>query len=674
MSKRFWNVGGVVVGLSCLLFSVESGGTQTESLSSLGEEPHVPQAVLLAPGQIQTVAVDEVERVAVGDPDVADVTIVSPSQLLVQAKKPGSTNLILWDANGEHRTTISVVDPRPEAISGELPQLLDQLHLQSVEVKLRGGNVFLIGEVAREEDLAALEQITAKFEGVVVNLVAVNPPATVPAPPGPLVKLSVQVVELSKSDVEKLGVKWSESMSLTEPEATDRTVDNALFRWGTSITRSSVAATINALVQKNKARILSEPKLVTASGKEASSFVGVEVPIIEATSFGTATTSVSASINFRKTGVVLKMTPTVHPATSKNHVAVSGGSDAAHVSGQTQAGVESEETKITTIIESEVSSIDSSVGLSVPVGSQTILVPGFKVRRATTEVTTASGETVIIAGLLEVEDSDSRSQVPALGSIPVLGRLFKSPEVKSTRRELVITVTPELMAEEIPVRQAQGAAIAQQPLGSPQETTTALQPSSLEQAPPATGEPLAPTAQYSEAQAQPQGQIPEAALTAALEQARGQERDAGAVWPEESPGMMEPEGHDTAELSLPEMAPPQERSSQSRGQTHAITEVTVSSDNPRLQYALQIHDQIAQAIHYPAAAAEAQRQQGAVKLRLHLFADGTLERAVITESSGDDVLDSEVLNTAQRQAPYPPFPPQLTEEELWLDIPVVFHE
>jgi TonB family protein len=376
------------------------------------------------------------------------------------------------------------------------------------------------------------------FPDLVVNLVKVRQPPPVSEDPAPLVKLSVQVLEISRSKTDKLGVSWSKGMTFTNPEVTDVSARRAL-RFGTSLTRSSFAQTLNALIQDNKARVLSEPTLVTASGKEASSFIGVEVPVIQATSIGTQAQSVNASITFRETGVLLKMTPTV---------------------------VDTDQfKKITTVVQAEVSDLDKSVGLSVPVGNQTIVVPGFKVRKTYTEVTTASGETIVIAGLLELKDSHVVDALPGLSTLPVLGRLFRSPEISDTRNELVITVTPELLGDE----------------------------------------------------------ANDAERSLLLEQAM------------------------------------------------AVAEVTASVDDPRLRYALQIQDRIAKALRYPQREKEL-NIEGTVKLRLHLFADGTLGRAVVTESSGIEALDLEAVKAAESRGPYPGFPTQMAERELWLDVPVIF--
>ena len=490
----------------------------------------------LETGEIRSLRVNDVTRIAIGNPDVLDVTVASSRELLLQAKAAGTTTLLLWDQKGQRAWTVEVVDRAPTELQGQLRKLLAELQFPDLKVKRERSKLFVTGQVSRQEELDRLEQILSAFPGA-TNLVTVAvPPAPLIGEEGPLVKLSVQILELNRTDLDKLGVKWSEGFTVTQPEATDRTLNEAIFRWGTGLTRGSAAMTLSALVQRNRARILSEPKLVTVSGKEASSFIGLEVPIITASTFGTTTATASTNVEFRKTGVLLKMTPKVLG-----------------------------DQRIATTLEAEISGIDKSVALSVPVGSQTVLVPGFKVRKAMTEVTIASGETVIIAGLLETEDSNNVNQVPALGSMPVFGRLFRSPELSSIQRELLIAVTPELVSE---------AEV--------------------------TGD-----------------------KTLAVEQAL------------------------------------------------AVAEVTASVEDPTLRYALQVQDRIAKALRYPLREKEL-GLSGHVKLRLHLFRDGTLGRALIAESSGIESFDLEALKAAESQSPYPPFPSGVPQKDLWLELPVLF--
>lgn len=532
---------------------------------AVSEQPSEgPTGLQLLIGQIHTMAVAEVKRVAIGDPNLVDVTIISPQQILLRAKQPGLTNLIVWDTLGQHDTVIQVMSPGalPESkvtrstdeISAELEEIFDQLGFPPLEILPRGEKVFLFGAVEDDEQFTSLEKVLDEFEDRVVNLVRIRPSGKPDAKTqdtgGPLVSLLVKVVEINRKDLEKLGVKWSESIKLSEQAMSAASVQDTIFRIGQTVSRDSLSATITALVQANRARILAEPKLVTSDGKEASSFIGLEVPIVTATSFGTGTSTVSASIEYRQTGVLLRMTPhIVDYEPSPEHVG-----------------------KITVVMEAEISGIDNSVGLNVPVGSQTAFVPGFTVRRANTQVTTNSGETIAIAGLLQAEDTNTLDQVPGLGNIPVLGRLFRAPSKESTQRELVITVTPELLISQ--------RAMAKQP---------------------------------NQVMSQPQAQA----------------------------------------------------ASVSR-----VVSTTPTAD-PRLHYALEIQKRIAQAIRFPMQARTLQRA-GTVKLRLQLFSDGSLGRTQVIESSGSYLFDEEALSASKLQAPYPPFPPQLTERELWLEVPVIF--
>lgn len=504
--------------------------------AALGDGSPVPadaENVILEPNQLRAMPVDEVTRVAVGDPEILDVTIVSPNEVLIQGKAVGDTNLILWDNQGQHVSSIKVVDRLPEAMQNNLAQLLRQMDLPAVQVKRQNGKLFLMGDVSSQVDADRLEQLLSAYPGV-TNLTRVSTSAPTPSP-APLVKLSVQLIEINRSDLEKLGVRWSESIGLTEPEVTGQTLQQALLRWGTSLTRSSVTATLDALVEKNLARILAEPKLVTASGKQASSFIGLDVPIVTASSFSTTTSAASTSVEFRQTGVLLKMTPNVHAANSK----------------------------ITTVIEAEVSSVDDTVALDLPVGTQTVSIPGFAVRKANTEVTTTSGETIMIAGLLQAEDQRNSTQVPGLGSMPFLGRLFRSPEKSTSRRELVVAVTPELLAD------------------SDMTTEKVI----------------------------------------AIDQ--------------------------------------------------ALADVIAPADDPILRYALEVQQRIASALRYPEEYTPWETG-GRVKLRMHVWRDGTLQNATVVESSGAESFDQAALRAAKSQSPFAPFPPDVAQQELWLAVPVLF--
>ncbi len=492
-----------------------------------------PSVVQLVVGELRPMSMDTPSRIAIGDPKICDVTIVSKSELMLQAKALGTTNLVVWDRNGQHATRVNVIKEAATKTVEELTRILDQLNLTDVQVREENANVFLTGTVATPEDLANIEQIISPYPDV-KNLVSTLPTLPPPvAPPLPMIRLAVQMIELNRDSKEQLGVKWNEKLLFTEaaPHVEATFLDPLLkrvgdpFRVGT-LTRTGFSQVINFMVQNNKARILAEPTLVTTSGKEATSFMGSSIPFIVGA-------GIDITVEFKDVGVTLTMTPTI---------------------------LESDE-KISTVVKALVSDVSDVNGITV--GG--IFVPSITKRNAETEVTTSSGETIVIAGLMKQKNEVAVGQVPGLGSMPVVGRLFRSPETKSDQTELVIAITPQLKVDE----------------GQAMERTFALD------------------------------------------------------------------------------------------QALSTAEVTSAVNDPRLRYSLQIQDRIAKALRYPQRERELSID-GRVKLRLHLFADGTLGRVVVAESSGSESLDAAALKAAESQAPYPAFPSQIAERDLWLELPVLF--
>lgn len=411
--SRRWVLFAVVVALCPPLVLADPMTDAMDVVSTSHSDAIEP--ITLRPGEIRSVPLEkDMTRVAVGNPDIVDLTILSPTEVLIQGKKSGSTNLILWEGPQQHALSVVVQDQAPEKIIGELRRIFDQIHLPDAQIKREDNKLFVIGQVPTKEDLSRVEQVLTLFPSA-INLTTVQPEVIPPVREPPLVQLAVQVLEMTRTDLEEIGLSWPDSVSFTESALSDVTTPTALKQFGTSISRGSIAVTLNALIRNNRARLLAEPKLSTVSGKTAESFLGGEVPILSASSTGVGTGVVTTNIEFKSVGVKLKITPTVSET----------------------------DDRITTVMESEVSALDTGTAISV----SNVTIPGFKIRRAQSEFITGSGETIIVAGLLQTEDSKAVDQVPALGSIPVIGRLFKSPEFQSSQTELVISVTPEIVGD-----------------------------------------------------------------------------------------------------------------------------------------------------------------------------------------------------------------------------------
>jgi pilus assembly protein CpaC len=153
-------------------------------------------------------------------------------------------------------------------------------------------------------------------------------------------------------------------------------------------------------------RLLAQPKLVCASGEKAEFLAGGEIPI-------PLITNNQFTVEYKEYGIILRIRPT------------------ADRSGNIQ-----------TEIEAEASEVDTSV--AVAIGGSTS-VPGFRTRKVKTNVTVRHGETIVLSGVFSHDEQKAVSKVPGLGHIPIIGELFKSRGFDSTKRELVIFVTPRIV-------------------------------------------------------------------------------------------------------------------------------------------------------------------------------------------------------------------------------------
>jgi pilus assembly protein CpaC len=170
---------------------------------------------------------------------------------------------------------------------------------------------------------------------------------------------------------------------------------------------------MDLLKQQNLGRVLAEPNLVTTSGQQASFLAGGEFPIpVPQSGVGGAAT---ITVEYKKFGVQLDFTPTVL-----------------------------NEGKIAVKVHPTVSEIDNTFGQSfvLPGG---FVVPGLRVREMNTHVEVNDGQTFAIAGLLSDQSRNVINKFPVLGSIPVLGVLFRSTQYQKNETELVALVTPHLV-------------------------------------------------------------------------------------------------------------------------------------------------------------------------------------------------------------------------------------
>jgi pilus assembly protein CpaC len=376
-----------------------------------------------------------IQRVAVGSGDIAEATVVSPTEVMIAGKGAGATSLIIWDIHGGRQFFNVTVRPGAALISDNMDAIRRELRAElpgdTIRVSYNNNNVFLRGTV---KDLISSQRAVqiAATGGKVVNLLDVDVPKSEPQ-----ILLKVRYVAVDRSKALTLGVNLynlglgNALGGVTTGQFTPPTISNTgsstssggiVGATGTAAFSQegnifaffpglNVGADIHALETKGIADVLAEPNLLASNGKEASFLAGGQFPypVVSGTSGGTA----AVSIEFKDYGIRLNFIPTITPrGTIRLQVAP------------------------------EVSALDYSNEVEIS-GFE---VPGITSRRVNTEVELKDGQTFIIGGLLDKSISDTFQKIPFLGSIPIIGKLFQSESKTKNDTELIVLVTPEVVS------------------------------------------------------------------------------------------------------------------------------------------------------------------------------------------------------------------------------------
>lgn len=357
----------------------------------------------------------------VADDSVADVQVRSNRQLYIFAKKPGETSIYATDASG--RVVFSTV-----ARVGNNIETIDQMLSlampgASISANTMNGFVLLTGTVQSPDDAAEAERLVQAFVGEPTKVLSRLRTAT------PLqVNLQVRIAEVNRSLVKEisgnvltrdstggfLGGIFSGRQAGTITRNPDGTTNftvntppgvNSLVGAG-RLFGLDLIASLDVGERSGMVATLAQPNLTAISGETANFLAGGEFPVPIPGNFAGTT------IEYRQYGVSLAYTPTV----------LSNG-------------------RISLRVRPEVSELSTEGAIQM----QGFQVPALTVRRAETTVELGSGESFMIAGLLNNRSIGAIDKIPGLGDIPVLGTLFKSDSFRRGETELVIVVTPYLV-------------------------------------------------------------------------------------------------------------------------------------------------------------------------------------------------------------------------------------
>lgn len=338
---------------------------------------------------------------------IADIQVKSANQVYLFGVGAGETSLYATDKAGRVIYSANVrVGQNIDQIKAMLAMTMPSA---AIEVTPMNGLVLLTGTVASASEVEEAARLVQSFAGgtTVVNKLKTAMPIQV--------NLQVRFAEVSRNALKTLSANF---------DAVDNSGDFTfgLFRGrnplGAIPTSTSslglagnllgldITAAIDALETDGLLSILAEPNLTAISGETANFLAGGEFPIPVATGNG------AVGIEFKEYGVRLTFTPTVLDG---NRIAMR--------------------------VQPEVSELDTSSGVKI----NGFDVPGLLSRRADTTIELGSGQSFMIAGLLRNSVNTAIERTPLLGSLPILGALFKSDSYRRSETELVIIITPYLV-------------------------------------------------------------------------------------------------------------------------------------------------------------------------------------------------------------------------------------
>jgi pilus assembly protein CpaC len=354
----------------------------------------------VAVNQSRVLQFDAVSRVAIANPEIADVMIVSGSEVLLVGKAPGLTTLHIWDSGGRNSFQVEV-GAADITIANDIKNILG---LSDITVSKVNKTVILEGTVSDQYQKNRADKVASAYAEKVVNLLEISHPVQV--------RIEAKVVEINREAAKSVGIKWSgNNWGTTGNFLFGQSSVNSLApkAFGKLGTYSPINAQVDALVQNGLAKILSQPNMITMSGDKANIMVGGQIPVPIGLNDGRIT------IEWKDYGIKLDIAPEVN-----------------------------EDKLIQSKIKAEVSTLDWSDEHKIELGLG-MKIPPVKIRKAETTVAMSSGQTMAIGGLISSETTKDVYKVPLLGDIPVIGNLFKSTSFSRGETEVIIFITPTIV-------------------------------------------------------------------------------------------------------------------------------------------------------------------------------------------------------------------------------------
>jgi pilus assembly protein CpaC len=365
----------------------------------------------------------DIRQIATSGSDILDYSAVTTREILLHGKGLGTATMVVWSKSGTRTFYNCTVDLNMDPLRRMLKETFPN---DDITVRTSRDTLSLSGSVRNKDEMDRAVAVAGSFAKTVINNLGVNIGQA-----DKQILLRVKFAELDRVREIQYGVNLLASPggtligsttgqfsntsltgSLQVPQTAGGSTAAATITQALSLfafdPHLNIAAFLKALESQSILQTLAEPNLVTTSGKEASFLVGGEfpVPIVQG---GSGAGSVT--VQFKEFGIRLKFTPTLTDhKTIKMH------------------------------LNQEVSTLDAADGVSL----NGFVIPALSTRRAETDVELGEGQSFVVAGLVSNAESDTFTKIPVLGSLPIIGYLFKSRDEKKNRTDLVVLVTPEV--------------------------------------------------------------------------------------------------------------------------------------------------------------------------------------------------------------------------------------
>lgn len=394
-----------IVAIICAacLSSLSPGAVAADSAPAAKD---IAKDIVMFVGEIKTIPANKAYRVAVGNGSMISTKFIEPDQMLIIAEGVGDASLVMWSPKGEVQRYTLRIGPKDSgfAFRAATEVLSD---ISSIQIVPMGPNIAITG-AASASQIVRINALASRYPQLMSMVKELDVEMK------KMIYMKVQIMEAKKSFTEQMGVTWPGSIAgptvgfagnIGSRDPTGAAAAGLTLPLNTTGLRtylgitSSIQTTINLAKNNGDLTILAEPELSARSGGTATFLAGGQIPIQTAGALGTA------SISYKDYGIKLSIKPA---ADEKGNVIAA--------------------------IKTELSQLDQSTAVNN--------TPGFLTRSSDTEINIRSGQTMVISGLINRDMQNDVTKVPGLGSLPIIGALFRSNAFRTNRSDLLIAVTP----------------------------------------------------------------------------------------------------------------------------------------------------------------------------------------------------------------------------------------